>query len=153
EAALAGHPAVERVEVAGPGFVNLWLRGAWLAEEATRRGASPSLGLAERADRGTVVIDYSSPNAAKPMHIGHLRSTLIGDALRRLLGAVGHEVVPVNHLGDWGTQFGKLIVAYRRWVDPAAFTARPVDELLRLYVKFVEEERKQAGQAAPAAAD
>ena len=73
------------------------------------------------------------------MHIGHIRSTIIGDAIKRALRAVGYEVVADNHLGDWGTQFGKLIVAWRRWLDDDAFDRDPVAELLRLYIKFQEE--------------
>ena len=88
-----------------------------------------------------VVLDYSSPNVAKPMHIAHIRSTIIGDAIKRVLKAVGYEVIADNHLGDWGTQFGKLIVAWRKWLDPAAFERSPVEELLRLYIKFVEEDK------------
>jgi arginyl-tRNA synthetase len=88
-----------------------------------------------------VVVDYGGPNLAKEMHIGHLRSTIIGDAIKRALRAVGYDVVADNHLGDWGTQFGKLIVAYRKWLDKAAFDADPVAELLRLYIKFQEESK------------
>jgi arginyl-tRNA synthetase len=142
--AVRAHPAIARTEIAGPGFVNLWIKDAWLAAEAGAARADERLRLPQPASRGTVVLDYSSPNAAKPMHIGHLRSTIIGDAIRRVLGAAGYTVVPVNHLGDWGTQFGKLIVAWRRWVDLAAFERDPVDELLRIYVKFTEEDKSGA---------
>ena len=142
------HPAVARSEIAGPGFLNLWLKDEWLAGRADEVRADPRLGLPGESTRGTVVLDYSSPNAAKPMHIGHLRSTIIGDAIRRVLGAAGYTVVPVNHLGDWGTQFGKLIVAWRNWLDQAAYEQDPVGELLRLYIKFSEEEKKQGGVAA-----
>src|SRR5262245_39945611 len=88
--AVAGHEAIEKVEIAGPGFVNLWVKTSWLA-----RALMAPRGLAH--ERGTVVLDYSSPNAAKKMHIAHIRSTIIGDAIRRVLGAVGYRVVPVNH--------------------------------------------------------
>ncbi len=84
--------------------------------------------------RGTVVIDYSSPNVAKPMHVGHLRSTIIGDALARLLRFLGHRVITDNHLGDWGTQFGILLYGYKHFLDRAAFQADPVRELARLYL-------------------
>jgi arginyl-tRNA synthetase len=73
----------------------------------------------------TVVLDYSSPNVAKPMHIGHIRSTILGEALKRVLRAVGYTVVADNHLGDWGTQFGKLIVAWNRYLDDGAFEREP----------------------------
>jgi arginyl-tRNA synthetase len=80
------------------------------------------------------------------MHIAHIRSTIIGDAVKRVLRAVGYTVVADNHLGDWGTQFGKLIVAYRKWLDPKAFEEDAVAELLRLYIKFQDEEKKQGGE-------
>jgi arginyl-tRNA synthetase len=99
----------ETVAVSGPGFVNLTLRTGWIAAQAERLLGDQRLGVAP-ADRGeTVVVDYSAPNAAKEMHVGHLRSTVIGDALSRLLGFLGHRVVRQNHLGDWGTPFGMLI--------------------------------------------
>ncbi|HEX8952126.1 MAG TPA: arginine--tRNA ligase, partial [Polyangia bacterium] len=134
--AIKEHPAVGRAEIAGPGFVNVFVRDAWLAANA-----GSALALRDVAAGKRVVIDYSSPNVAKPMHIGHIRSTIIGDAIKRALRAVGYEVVADNHLGDWGTQFGKLIVAYRKWVDAAAFAEDPVAELLRLYIKFQEESK------------
>lgn len=139
---LRGHEAVAKTEVAGPGFVNVFLVDEWLAAHAGDALALRQMGAGQRA-----VIDYSSPNVAKPMHIGHIRSTIIGDAIKRVLRAVGYEVIADNHLGDWGTQFGKLIVAYRRWLDDAAFAQDPVNELLRLYIKFQEEEKAQGGAA------
>jgi arginyl-tRNA synthetase len=139
--AMGGHEAVARVEIAGPGFVNVHLADAWMAAAAARGATLRPIGAGQR-----VVIDYSSPNVAKPMHIGHIRSTIIGEAIKRVLRAVGYEVIGDNHLGDWGTQFGKLIVAYRRWVDRAAFERSPVDELLRLYVKFTDEEKRQQAE-------
>jgi arginyl-tRNA synthetase len=132
--AIKDHPAVAKAEIAGPGFVNVFVRDAWLAENA-----SGALKVRDVAGGQRVVIDYGSPNLAKPMHIGHLRSTIIGDAIKRALKAVGYEVIADNHVGDWGTPFGKLIVAYRKWVDDKAFADDPVDELLRLYVKFQKE--------------
>jgi arginyl-tRNA synthetase len=140
------NPAIAKSEIAGPGFVNLWLKDGWLAGRADEVRADPRRGLPGEKTRGTVVLDYSSPNAAKPMHIGHLRSTIIGDAIRRALGAAGYTVVPVNHLGDWGTQFGKLIVAWRRWLDKEAYERDPVGELLRIYIKFNDEEKAQGGE-------
>jgi arginyl-tRNA synthetase len=147
--ALEGHPALRKVEIAGPGFVNLHLTDEWLAARVSDRLGDARLGLRSVGAGQRVVIDFSSPNVAKPMHIGHIRSTIIGDAIRRTLAALGYDVIADNHLGDWGTQFGKLIVAYRRWLDPAAYAADPVAELLRLYIKFMTEEK--ASQGAPAA--
>ncbi len=132
--ALPDHPAVASIEVAGPGFVNLTLSDAWLGEQVAELAADPHLGVLQR--EGTVVIDYSSPNVAKRMHVGHLRSTVIGAALDRMYRYAGHRVIADNHIGDWGTQFGKLIVAWRAWLDEAAFAEDPVGELQRLYVKF-----------------
>ncbi|HEX9968644.1 MAG TPA: arginine--tRNA ligase [Acidimicrobiales bacterium] len=97
------------VEIAGPGFVNVTLLPEWIAEAVVTAASDERLGATVVAEPATVVVDYSSPNVAKEMHVGHLRSTVIGDALVRVLEFVGHEVVRQNHLGDWGTQFGMLI--------------------------------------------
>ena len=99
----------ESVEVSGPGFINLRLSSAFLSRQMSAISADDRLGLAPSAEPVTVVVDYSGPNVAKEMHVGNLRSTVIGDALCRLLSAVGHHVVRENHLGDWGTPFGMLI--------------------------------------------
>jgi arginyl-tRNA synthetase len=136
---LLQHPAIARVEVAGPGFLNLVLDDAWLATTVARQLEAPALGIPRLGDGATVVIDYSSPNVAKRMHVGHMRSTHIGHALDRLHRAAGYTVVADNHIGDWGTQFGQLIVARRRWLDAAAFADDPVGELERLYVRFRKE--------------
>ena len=101
--------AVEKLEVAGPGFVNVTLRSSWVGAAVEAAVSDARLGVPVVVDPDTVVVDYSSPNVAKEMHVGHLRSSVIGDALVRVLGFVGHEVVRQNHLGDWGTQFGMLI--------------------------------------------
>ena len=132
--AIKDHAAVAKAEIAGPGFVNIFVSDAWLAGNV-----GSALAVRDVAAGQRVVIDYGSPNLAKPMHIGHLRSTIIGDAIKRALKAVGYDVVADNHVGDWGTPFGKLIVAYRKWVDAKAFAEDPVAELLRLYIKFQEE--------------
>ena len=95
--------------IAGPGFINLRLTDAALADHARALAGDAAMGIAPAADPQTVVVDYSSPNVAKEMHVGHLRSTVIGDALVRVLEAAGHRVIRQNHLGDWGTQFGMLI--------------------------------------------
>ena len=94
----------------------------------------------------TFVIDYSGPNVAKPLHVGHLRSTIIGEALRRLLRFLGHKVIGDNHLGDWGTQFGILLYGYKNLLDAEAYAANPVRELARLYVE-VRNLTKPAGAA------
>ncbi len=97
------------VEVSGPGFVNLTLSDGFVAGLLAAQSADPRLGVAPAARPETVVVDYSAPNVAKEMHVGHLRSTLIGDALARVLGFLGHTVIRENHVGDWGTPFGMLI--------------------------------------------
>jgi arginyl-tRNA synthetase len=146
--ALAGHPALAKVEIAGPGFVNLHLADAFLAERTAALADDAALGLRPVGAGRRVVIDYSSPNVAKPMHIGHIRSTIIGAALDRTLRALGWDVIADNHLGDWGTQFGKLIVAWRKWRDESAYEKDPVAELERIYVKFVEEDARERGEQA-----
>ena len=90
----------------------------------------------------TIVIDYSSPNIAKPFHVGHLRSTVIGNALYQIHSQLGYKCVGVNHLGDWGTQFGKLIVAYKKWGSKEAVEEKGIQELMRIYVKFHDEAEK-----------
>jgi arginyl-tRNA synthetase len=99
----------ERVEIAGPGFINLTLTNAFLEAALAAAAGDPRLGVPEAAHQERVVIDYSAPNVAKEMHVGHLRSTIIGDAIARLLEFAGHDVVRQNHIGDWGTPFGMLI--------------------------------------------
>jgi arginyl-tRNA synthetase len=97
------------VEVAPQGFINLTLSDSWLAGRVREHSADPRLGVAEAGDPLTVIVDYSHPNVAKEMHVGHLRTTVIGDAICRMLGFVGHRVIRENHIGDWGTPFGMLI--------------------------------------------
>jgi arginyl-tRNA synthetase len=123
-------------EIAGPGFINLRLRDDWLARQMAKAVQDDRLGIEPAAIPRTIVIDYSSPNVAKPMHVGHIRSTVIGDALCRTLRFLGHDCVSDNHLGDWGTQFGMIIYGYKHFRDDAAYRANPVQELGRLY-KFV----------------
>jgi arginyl-tRNA synthetase len=101
--------ACEPPEVSGPGFINLRLRDDWIAAQASRMLDDPRLGLAPAAAPQTVVVEYSSPNIAKEMHVGHLRTTVVGDAIARVLEFAGHRVIRDNHVGDWGTQFGMLI--------------------------------------------
>ena len=120
-------------EVAGPGFVNLTLRDDWLAERLAAMVPDPRLGIPETHEERTYVIDFSAPNVAKPMHVGHIRSTVIGNSLYRTLGFLGHRVVGDNHLGDWGTQFGMIIYGYKHFLDEAAYRQNPVEELARLY--------------------
>jgi arginyl-tRNA synthetase len=125
---------LEAPEIAGPGFINLRFKSEWLAEQVKQLGRDERLGVAPAGKPRTVIIDFSSPNVAKPMHVGHLRSTIIGDSLARLLRFLGHHVVSDNHLGDWGTQFGMLLHGYKHFRDEAALKADPVREMVRLYL-------------------
>lgn len=120
-------------EIAGPGFINLRLRDDWLAAQLTAAFHDERLGLEAAAAPRTYVVDYSSPNVAKPMHVGHIRSTVIGDALCRILRCLGHRVISDNHLGDWGTQFGMILYGYKHFVNARAYAEQPVAELGRLY--------------------
>jgi arginyl-tRNA synthetase len=124
---------LEPPEIAGPGFINLRLKSTWLATQLQAIADDDRLGVS-RTQSKTIVIDYSSPNVAKPLHVGHLRSTIIGDALAKLLRFLGHRVITDNHLGDWGTQFGMLLYGYRDFRDEAALKADPVREMVRLYL-------------------
>ncbi len=119
-------------EVAGPGFINLKLKDEYLATHLASMAADPRLGVGLCTQK-TFVIDYSAPNVAKPMHVGHIRSTVIGDALARILRFLGHQVIADNHLGDWGTQFGMIIFGYKHFADESAFAQQPVAELSRIY--------------------
>src|SRR5215210_6086817 len=133
-AQLGASDLVEPPQVAGPGFINLRLKNDWIAEQVRAMAVDERLGVAKAATPRKFVIDYSSPNVAKPLHVGHLRSTIIGDALTRLLRFLGHQVVTDNHLGDWGTQFGMLLYGYKHFRDDATLKADPVREMVRLYL-------------------
>ena len=136
EAVASGplHPLVAKLEIAGPGFLNFHLDSTALAARVKALLTDDRLGVPETGLGRTVVLDYSSPNVAKPMHIGHIRSTVIGNALDRLHRFLGYRVIADNHIGDWGTQFGKLIVGYRHYLDAAALAEEPIAEFERIYV-------------------
>lgn len=134
-AALPLPPMLTRAEIAGPGFINLTVAPEWLAEQVAVLSAAPRFGIPDAGQGRTVVIDYSSPNVAKPMHIGHIRSTVIGNALDRLHRALGYRVIADNHLGDWGTQFGLLIQGYRTFLTEAEREALTIEALERVYVQ------------------
>lgn len=123
----------EPVEIAGAGFLNFRLKPAALAR-ALRDAASGAHLFFEKTSRPrTVVIDFSSPNIAKPMHVGHIRSTILGDSLARVFRLLGHKVIADNHIGDWGTQFGKLLTGWKTQLDRDALRADPIAEMERLY--------------------
>ncbi len=136
-------------EIAGAGFINFRLRPEFLAAQLATLDADPArLGVEPPARPLTVVIDLSGPNIAKPMHVGHLRSTMIGDALARVARFAGHHVITDNHLGDWGTQFGKVIYGWKHFLDEKALAADPLAELVRAY-----QEASRLSDADPAIAD
>jgi len=120
-------------EIAGPGFINFRLKTDRLAAETAKLATDDRLGVSPTTTPKTVIVDFSSPNVAKPMHVGHLRSTVIGNALCRILRFLGHRVFSDNHVGDWGTQFGMIIYGYKNFRNEAAYQRDPVPELARLY--------------------
>ena len=124
---------LETPEIAGPGFINLRVKTSTLAELAQTEASDERLGVDKVAAPRKIVLDYSAPNVAKPLHVGHIRSTMIGNALSRILRFLGHDVVSDNHLGDWGTQFGMIFYGYRNFLDQRAYEKSPIDELARLY--------------------
>jgi arginyl-tRNA synthetase len=123
----------EQVEIAGAGFLNFRLKNSVLAQALTGAARGEPLFFDRAAQPRTVVLDFSSPNVAKPMHVGHIRSTGIGDALQRTLRLLGHDVKSDNHIGDWGTQFGKLLLGWKEILDRAALERDAIAELERLY--------------------
>ena len=129
---------IEKLEIAGPGFINIFLKDEYLGEYVSKM-TTEKFEYTELNTKGDVIIDYSSPNIAKRMHIGHLRSTIIGDAVKRLYNFLGYHTVADNHIGDWGTQFGKLIVGYHNWLDKEAYEKNPIEELERVYVEFTKQ--------------
>ena len=140
--ALAGNAVVESAEVAGPGFINLRLNAAFLAQNIEAALLDGHLNVRQTAEPQTVVIDYSSPNLAKEMHVGHLRSSIIGDSLNRVLSYLGHKVIAQNHVGDWGTQFG-MLVAYMvaQQQENAEFELADLEQFYRnAKIRFDEDE-------------
>jgi arginyl-tRNA synthetase len=120
-------------EIAGPGFINFRLKNDRIAAETTRLAHDDRLGVPQISAPRNYIVDFSSPNVAKPMHVGHLRSTVIGNALCRVLRFIGHHVQSDNHVGDWGTQFGMIIYGYKHFRDDTAYQHDAVPELARLY--------------------
>ncbi|HEX7654686.1 MAG TPA: arginine--tRNA ligase, partial [Verrucomicrobiae bacterium] len=123
----------EKVEIAGAGFLNFRLKPAALEQTLAAAVKGEHLFFAPARQPKTVVIDFSSPNVAKPMHVGHIRSTGIGDALQRTLRLLGHRVITDNHIGDWGTQFGKLLLGWKQLLNQPELERDAIAELERLY--------------------
>ena len=144
-AALAGEGVFDKVEVAGPGFLNLTVSPEWLNERLAALAAAPKFGIPQTGAGKRVVIDYSSPNAAKQMHIGHIRSTVIGGAIDRIFRALGYDVVADNHLGDWGTQFGILIKGYRELLTDEERANLTVATLEKCYVLSAAKAKEEDG--------
>ena len=133
---------IEKLEIAGPGFINIFLKDSFVSKYVEKM-TTEKYEFKELNTKGDVIIDYSSPNIAKRMHIGHLRSTIIGDSVKRLCNFLGYHTVADNHIGDWGTQFGKLIVGYHNWLDKEAYAKNPIEELERVYVEFTKKSEEQ----------
>ncbi len=135
---------IEKVDAVG-GYLNFFYnRTAFIKNTVdSAKNAGDNWGKSDMGNGKTVLVEYSSPNIAKPFHIGHLFSTAVGNSLARIYKFLGYNVESLNHLGDWGTQFGKLISAYKRWGDAKAIEKDPINELLKIYVKFHEEAEKQ----------
>lgn len=133
----------EKIEALGP-YVNFFLDKSEFSQSIIAKVLSEgnSYGASEIGENKNIVVEYSSPNIAKPFHVGHLFTTAIGNALYKMYKFEGYNPIRINHLGDWGTQFGKLISAYKRWGDEEALEKDPIKELLRIYVKFHDEADK-----------
>ena len=138
-------PAVAKLELAGPGFLNITVSPDWIAARLAALAADPHAGVPQSGAGKRVVIDYSSPNAAKQMHIGHIRSTVIGNAIDRIYRALGYEVVADNHLGDWGTQFGILIKGYRELLTQEERDNLTVANLEKCYVLSAAKAKEEDG--------
>ena len=145
--ALRDHEAIAKAEVAGPGFVNVTLSPEWIGGVIAKSLADAREGVPPVETKQRIVVDYSSPNIAKQMHVGHLRSTILGHALCELLSFVGHDVIRDNHIGDWGTQYGLLIAGLRKF-RPGEVGAITLDELESLY-----KQASELSKADPAFAD
>ncbi|MFA6999570.1 MAG: arginine--tRNA ligase [Candidatus Paceibacterota bacterium] len=143
-----GENTIEKIEVAGPGFINFYLSREFFTDSVNNiLSKGENWGKNNEGNNKKVIVEYSSPNIAKPFTVGHLRSTIIGDSIARILTFSGFNVIRDNHLGDWGTQFGKLIVAIKKWgnLDEIEKSETPIKLLVGLYVKFHDEAEKDVG--------
>ena len=137
-------------EVAGAGFLNFRLETEFLESAVQALAGDPRLGVFPVTDPQKILLDFSSPNVAKPMHVGHIRSTILGDCLARVARFLGHEVITDNHIGDWGTQFGKVIYGWKHFLDREALGGDAIAELVRLYreVNRIEETDQEVKKSA-----
>ncbi|CAI9086064.1 arginine--tRNA ligase [Candidatus Methylacidiphilum fumarolicum] len=129
-------------EVGGNGFINFRVKPKAYLNAFLAIRSDPRLGIEQTKEPQTIVIDFSSPNIAKELHVGHLRSTILGDVLKRLNLFLGHRVIADNHLGDWGTQFGMVLLGYKRYGDPLALAEKPLEYLEGLYVRIQKEAKE-----------
>lgn len=120
-------------EIAGAGFINIRLENSFLSDSLSRLASNPRLGVSSAATPKKILLDFSSPNVAKPMHVGHIRSTILGDCLARVARFLGHDVTADNHIGDWGTQFGKVIYGWKHFLNREDLEKDAIAELVRLY--------------------
>lgn len=132
---------IEKIDVAGA-YLNFYIKKDVFVKTMIEAANTDDFGKSDIGEGQTICIDYSSPNVAKNFHVGHLRTTIIGNSLYKIYSKLGYNVVRINHLGDWGTQFGKLIVAYKAWGSKEAVEKDGISELMKLYVKFHEEADK-----------
>lgn len=137
----AAQLGIARVEAVN-GYCNIFLNRAAYVKQCLVSVNQTNHGVAQPGTGKTICMDYSSPNIAKNFHVGHLRTTVIGNSLYKIYEKLGYQVVRINHLGDWGTQFGKLIVAYKKWSSKEAVEEKGIEELMRIYVKFDNETKK-----------
>ena len=128
---------IDKAEATG-GYLNFFFNRAAFEKDIIKaiKEQGENYGSSDMGNGKTVLVEFSSPNIAKPFHIGHLFSTAVGNSLEKIYKHLGYETVKINHLGDWGTQFGKLICAYKRWGDKEVIDKDPIKELLKIYVKF-----------------
>ncbi len=141
-------PEIEKIEIAKGGYLNFFLKKPIFTRELIKTYSDFSKeGNSLPRKNTTIIIDYSSPNIAKPMHVGHLRSTIIGNALANIYTSLGYRVIRWNYLGDWGTQFGQLIAAYKLWGDKQQIEKDPLSSLLHLYQKFHQEMKQDPSLA------
>ncbi len=134
------------IAIAKPGFINFRIADKYLKKNLCKiLKEKYKFGTSDIGENKTVMIDYSAPNIAKPMHIGHLRSTIIGQSLYNIYKSLGYKVIGDNHIGDWGTQFGKLIYAYKNWGDKKKISKNPIEEMTKLYVRFHKEVESREG--------
>ncbi|MBE5941522.1 MAG: arginine--tRNA ligase [Lachnospiraceae bacterium] len=139
--AIGEQDIIERLEVKGA-YLNFFLKKEMFVKDMVEKSTAVNFGSSTIGEGKSICIDYSSPNVAKNFHVGHLRTTIIGNALYKIYSKLGYKVERINHLGDWGTQFGKLIVAYKAWGSKEAVEKDGVAELMKLYVKFHDEAEK-----------